>query len=67
MNKKQLCGWSAILAQGKSHPAKFDQEPPVEYIAVRAATYRLQWNFLRKNTIVLETEYFKEEKTNEKQ
>ncbi|HGV8369030.1 TPA: fatty acid-binding protein DegV, partial [Enterococcus faecium] len=55
------------LAQGKSHPQKFDQATPVEYIAVRAATLSFAMKLLAEKTIVLETEYLKEEKTNEKQ
>ncbi|HFH0609160.1 TPA: DUF1836 domain-containing protein [Enterococcus faecium] len=54
------------LAQGKSHPKKFDQATPVEYIAVRAATLSFAMKLLAEKTIVLESEYLKEEKTNEK-
>lgn len=45
---------------------KFDQATPVEYIAVRAATLSFAMKLLAEKTIVLETEYLKEEKTNEK-
>ena len=64
---KEAAVWMVSqLAQGKSHPQKFDQATPVEYIAVRAATLSFAMKLLAEKTIVLETEYLKEEKTNEK-
>ncbi|WP_165005352.1 MULTISPECIES: DUF1836 domain-containing protein [unclassified Enterococcus] len=55
------------LAQGKAYPQLLHQETSVEYIAVRSATLSFAMRLLAEKTIILETEYLHEEKTNEKQ